>query len=87
MSWSVLFIGKPEKVVEALKENSEKLSGYSKTEYENALPNMVNLVNQNFGNQNQLVKIVANGHGMIENGTPKNGTFSIEISQIYGLVV
>ena len=87
MSWSVLFIGKPEKVVEALNENSEKLSGYSKTEYDNALPNMVGLVQQNFGNDAQLVKIVANGHGFIENGHPKNGTLSIEISQIYGVLV
>lgn len=87
MSWSVLFIGEPEKVVKALNENSDKLSGYSKTEYDNALPHMVALVQQNFGNINQLVKIVASGHGYIENGVPKQSTLTCEVSQIYGVLV
>jgi len=51
MSWSIHFIGKPEKVVEALEAHVEKtgISGASKEEYEKALPNMVGLVKQNFG--------------------------------------
>ncbi len=87
MSWNVLFIGTPENVVKALRENTEKLSGYSKTEYETALPSMVHLVSQNFGNPQQLVKVVANGHGWAENGFPKNGTLTVEVSQIYGVIV
>lgn len=89
MSWSINFIGKPEKVAEALEGYVAKvgLSGPSKEEYEKALPNMVSLVKQNFGNDNELVQIVANGHGYIENGVAKNGRCNVNITTIYGAMV
>lgn len=66
MSWSVIFIGKPENVSKALKEHSSKIDGYSKVEYDEALPHLEALVSQNFNTQypdSLVVKIVASGHG------------------------
>jgi hypothetical protein len=66
MSWSVTFIGKPENVSKALKEHSEKIDGYSKIEFDAALPHLDGLVSQNF-HANELhtpvIKITASGHG------------------------
>jgi len=87
MSWSVSFFGKPEKVVEALEAYSERLSGVSKDEYDDALPNMVNLVKGNFGNEQELVKLSASGHGSIEGGVPVRGHLNIELTSVYGMLV
>lgn len=87
MSWSILFFGKPEKVAEALEAYSEKLSGVSLEEYEKALPNMVNLVKQNFGNEAELVKISASGHGYFVDGVAKQGHTNVEITSVYGVLV
>lgn len=87
MSWSIGFIGTPDKIVEALNAHSEKLDGYSKTEYDKALPNMVNLVQQNFGQINQVLEVMGNGHGYIENGEPKYGSCSFSVKIIPGVIV
>lgn len=66
MSWSVTFIGKPENVSKALKEHSEKIDGYSKVEYDAALPHLDGLVTQNFNTQfpdSIVVRVNASGHG------------------------
>lgn len=88
MSWSISFFGKPDKVVEALEAYSERLSGVSKDEYVQALPNMVNLVKGNFGNDQELVKLSASGHGQFDgNGNPKQGHLNIELTSVYGMLV
>lgn len=88
MSWSVSFFGKPEKVVEALEAYSEILSGVSKDEYVHALPNMVNLVKGNFGNDQEFVRLSASGHGQFDNdGNPKQGHLNLEITSVYGMLV
>ena len=48
MSWSISFIGKPENVEKSQEANSEKLSGASKEEYDDAKPHLIAIVNQNF---------------------------------------
>ncbi len=67
MSWSVTFIGKPENVSKALNAQSEQLSGYSKEEFDAALPHLDGLVMQNFRVDDQygplMVKITASGSG------------------------
>jgi hypothetical protein len=63
MSWSVGFIGKPANVTAALDGFSEKLSDLSKEEYDAAKPSIIALVNQNFGDDNTIVKVSASGHG------------------------
>jgi hypothetical protein len=66
MSWSVTFIGKPENVSKALKEHSTKIDGYSKEEFDAALPHLDTLISQNFNAQYPdavIVKLIASGHG------------------------
>lgn len=70
MSWSVTFIGKPENISKALKANSEQLSGYSKEEFDAALPHLEALVSQNFNAKEEytpVMKLVASGHGQKDN--------------------
>ncbi len=87
MSWSVTFFGKPEKVAEALEAYSEKLSDYSKEEYDKALPHMVALVKQNFGQEQQLIKFSGSGHGTKTNGVSTQSYFVMSIEAAYGLLV
>lgn len=84
MSWSVGFIGKPEKVAEALTAQSDKMSGESKVEYDSALPHLVALVNENFGSD-YPVKLTAAGHGTT--GEKPNRTLTASIELVYGLLV
>ena len=85
MSWSVAFIGKPEKVVEALQKKSETLTGESKKEFDSALPHLVGLVNENFGTP-YLVNLSASGHGTVyTDRSDRQLTASIEL--VYGLLV
>ena len=84
MSWSVNFIGKPGKVIEALQKQSDNLSGESKAEYDSALPHLVGLVAENFGND-YAIKIAAAGHGYTGEKSQRQLTASIEL--IYGLLV
>jgi hypothetical protein len=87
MSWSITFIGKPENVTKALEAESEKLSGQSRIEYDSALPHLVSLVKENFGDNTPVVKIAANGHGYAVNDEQKSRQLSASIELIYGTVV
>ena len=87
MSWSISFIGTPEKVANALQEQSEKLSGQSKVEYDSALPSLVGLVKENFGNQNQLLKVNASGHGTATNGEQTNRQCTASIEVFYSVIL
>ena len=88
MSWSISFIGTPEKVVEALTAQSAQLSGESKKEYDSALPHLVGLVNENFGTL-YPVKIMASGHGTTYTDSPDKSQrqMSASIEAVYGLLV
>jgi hypothetical protein len=85
MSWSVQFIGKPEKVSEALTAQSVSMNGDSKVEYDAALPHLVALVNENFGFDN-LVKLSASGHGYVTGDKP-NRQLTVSLENIYGVIV
>lgn len=89
MSWSISFIGRPEKVVEALEGYVAKtgISGPSKEEYEKALPLMVGIVQQNFGNEGELVQVSASGSGTYVGGEPKNSRCNVKIDNIWGVLV
>lgn len=78
MSWSVTFIGKPDNVSKALHAQSELLSGYSKEQYDAALPHLDGLVCQNFNADEKyppVIKLVASGHG-------SKGTYGYCVSSI-----
>jgi hypothetical protein len=79
MSWSVNFKGKPADVVKSLRDESAKLSGQSKVEYDDALPHVVALVEQNFGNPTSEVKLSANGSGSAQGGKQFNRSCSVTL--------
>jgi len=94
MSWSVNFLGRPEKVVEALKTHAEKsgLTGQSREEYEAAMPHLVGLVEQNVcagGSPEypKMVKLVANGHGSKKDGEWTERNCSVALSYEYTKVL
>lgn len=88
MSWSVNFVGKPENISKALEENSGKLSGVSKEEYDTALPHIVALVNQNFNKDYPpILKIDANGHAYKDGDTTNYSNCSVSITVLGGQLV
>ncbi len=92
MSWSIHFIGKPEKVAEALKANAAKLEGQSKLEYEAALPNLVSLVENNFagdgtGYTPPLVRIEANGSGVAREDRQLQRSCTVKLEPFYAQVL
>jgi len=86
MSWSINLIGKPENVVKALEEQSEKLSGQSKVEFDDALVHFVGLVKQNFAQTPPMINFQASGHGM-ENGEQSYRQCKVNIDILYGTFV
>lgn len=90
MSWNVTFIGDPVNVVKALEENSAKLDGASKVEYDAALPHLVELVKQNFNNNGIgiVVKVTASGHGYTgTDGIDQYRQCIVNVEQLYGVLV
>lgn len=66
MSWSISVIGTPENVCKALDEESGKLTGQSKVEFDDALPHLKAIVAQNFASAPYvcpLIDLEASGHG------------------------
>ncbi len=60
MSWSISLFGTPAKVAEAIVAESDKLSGKSKEEYDDAKGALVSLV---LANSDHLISVSASGHG------------------------
>jgi hypothetical protein len=87
MSWHVSFIGTPERVVKALEDNSQRLDGQSKLEYDSASPHLVGIVRENFGEEGVLLKVTASGSGYSVNGDQKSRSCVTSIERIYGLLV
>lgn len=87
MSYSVTFIGTPEKIVEALEEYSTKISGPSKEEYENALPSIVALVKLNKSTYPSLLKVGAYGHASSVEGKVIQSTCGVIIESVNGTLV
>lgn len=80
MSWSVSFIGTPNKVADALDKHSETLAGQSLVEYDDAKPHLINLVK---GNVSQFVSVTANGHSIFTSGVKTGGNLSVKIEPTY----
>ena len=83
-----MFIGKRANVVAALVNNSENLNGESKVEYDDVLPHLVGIVNQNFSDPDfPIVQITASGHGYSVNGKPVQRECVCNINLLYGTLV
>lgn len=87
MSWSITFVGKPDNVVKALGEQSAKLDGQSKLEYDSVLPHLVGMVKENFGNQSMIVKLTASGHGYASGGEQINRQLTASLEIFYATLV
>jgi hypothetical protein len=85
MSWSVSFVGKPEKVIAALNADIAKLSDQSLAEYQDVLPHLTGLVEQAAGPR-VCVRLRAAGHATRINGTKTEGHISVSLDQEYGLL-
>lgn len=63
MSWSVHFVGKRDNIIKALNEESDKMTGESKKEYDSYLSDLTNMVSANYNNQFEpVLKLSAHGH-------------------------
>ncbi len=91
MSWSIAFIGKPDKVAEAIEAEANKLTGASKDEYESAKPHLIALVKQNFvrhnGSHEAMLHVKANGSGSSTTDGPIERSCQVSIQSIYGVLV
>lgn len=85
MSWSVNYVGNPENITKKLQENSEKLSGKSKEEYDEALPHLIALIGMNYNKQypNFAIKLIASGHAYSDvQGTNSYSNCQVEITSL-----
>ena len=81
MSWNVNVIGRPDKVAEALDKYRNDLKGQSRFEYEEALPHLKGLVEQNVS-EDYLVKVEASGHASLDaDGKKTFGICHVSIKQ------
>lgn len=88
MSWSLVWVGTPDKIVEALEKESDRLTGMSKEEFDKVKPSLVNLVQQNYDKTvTPALKLSANGHGYIENGEPKYSTCNVSLENMGAALV
>lgn len=87
MSWSIAIIGKADNIVKALEDQSAKLGGQSKVEFDSVLPSLVGIVKENFGNENQIIKLTASGHGTASNGEQKQRQCVASIEMFYAQLV
>lgn len=85
MSWSVSYIGSPEKVCAALDDYSTKLSGQSKEEFDEVLPNLKSLVSMNIGGQ--AIRLSANGHATIADGVKTYSHLGCEIVNLGRILI
>lgn len=89
MSWSISFIGTPEKVSNALSKHSEAISGASKAEYDAALPHLKGIVDLNFNKTNPptLIKMSASGSGIHTSEGQVQGSCKVNIEEMWGMLV
>lgn len=88
MSWSVSYIGKPEKIVEALNQHTSSLSGQSLEEYQDALPYLIGIVQQNLNTDYDLIlNFSAGGSGYRADGVYKHKSCTIKLEQMYGKIL
>lgn len=84
MSWSVMLIGKPEAIKRALVENSERLTGQSKTEFDAVKPALDTILDQEV--ENGVIQLTANGHANVTDGVKTYGNCGVEVKVLGQLV-
>jgi hypothetical protein len=88
MSWSLVWVGTPEKIIAALDKESDRLTGQSKEEFDKVKPALVTLVEANYDKTvTPALKLSANGHGYIENGEPKYSACNVSLENMGAALV
>lgn len=88
MSWSLIYVGTPDNIVKALDAESERLTGDSKTEFDQVKPALAALVQANFNADNPpALKLQASGHAYSANGEPKYGTCAVSLENLGSALV
>lgn len=88
MSWNVTFIGNPERIINALDKESEKLNDQSKEEFDAAKPHLIWLLSRNFnkgeGSLEPTLMLSASGYELKD----KYGHCAVKIKSIgEGIIV
>lgn len=87
MSYSVSFVGSPEGIKRCLRKTSEMLSHQSKQEFDDVLPALETIVDQNSNATSKIaLKLDASGHAYFIDGVKQYGSCSVEVRQIGVLV-
>jgi hypothetical protein len=87
MSWSAYYTGTPEKVIDALKNQSGTLSGQSKIEFDDVLPHLTGLIEQYKSDKPLLVRLAASGSGYAREGTQETRTIRVSLEQLDGVLL
>lgn len=85
MSWSFYAIGTVEKLSEALEKESERLTGFSKEEFDAAKPHLVGLLSQNVNVG--AVQLEASGHASKKDGKIDYANCSVNIKTLGQILV
>lgn len=80
MSFSVTFVGKPEAIKRKLVEESARLTGQSKTEFDAVCPALETILDQQVGNG--AVHLSANGHATFTDGVKTYGNCNVEVKTL-----
>ena len=80
MSFSVTFVGKPEAIKRKLAEESERLTGQSKTEFDAVKPALETILDQQMGNG--AVHLSANGHATFTDGVKTYGNCQVDVKSL-----
>ena len=80
MSFSVSYIGKPVAIKDKLAEESERLTGQSKEEFDAVRPAIETILDQQVGNG--VIHVKANGHAQFADGVKTYGNCSVDVNPL-----
>lgn len=84
MSFSVMFVGKPEAIKRKLEEESGRMTGQSKVEFDTVRPALDTILDQQLGNG--VISLSANGHAQFADGVKTYGNCNVDVKSIGHLV-
>lgn len=92
MAWSISLIGTPADISSELASHSQSLIGDSKAEFDEALPHLQGLVNQNLypdetGSSSQALHLSASGHASKTDGKKYQSSCHVSIQPSFTRVV
>jgi hypothetical protein len=81
MSFSVSYIGKPEAIKRKLQEESNRLTGQSKTEFDTVRPALDTVLDQQVANG--VIMLSANGHANFDkDGVKTYGNCNVDVKSL-----